>query len=152
MGSNERKRMTKIRLRSKPNKPKKKSIRDILKIDNYDNTNLQSIVDYFSPVDLKEVTFNAEKGFDGFDEFTFKVTRPETDEEFAERNESYKRRLDIYTEWHDTNKNAIKSEIEIRRNLVKEKAAIAVKKHINKVEKEQKRLDKELVRLKRKQR
>jgi len=138
-----------MRLKGKPSKPKRKIVYETYPA--YDGTTLQNIVDFFLGNDFSQVYIDIDKDCDygGYCDVTpyFRLKRPETDEEFAVRMETYKKRLATYEEWYKENEEDIKEEKKKRAIAAKEKMLKETAKEKSRLEKMKKNLEKQLKKL-----
>lgn len=136
-----------FRLRAKPRKPKRQEIKG--RID----------LSYMNPVSIaKEIlaaeaagaaNWDYEDGDDYFDTSSrYTYRRPETDEEFADREEAYKHKKQKYDAWYKENKEAIEEELRLREAEKKAAELKRQEKEKKALEKEQVRIEKRLAKLK----
>ena len=124
-----------MRMKSKPEKPKQK--RYYRSKPTWEGVSVQELLDEYGP----EATI--EMGWDrGYEHLVVCYSYVESDEEFAKRMDSYKRRLATYEEWYEENKEAIEAELADRAAKKQAKEEKAKARKIAALEKELKKLKK----------
>jgi ABC-type nitrate/sulfonate/bicarbonate transport system substrate-binding protein len=135
-----------MRMRSQPKEPVRETI--TRKVEIYNNTTLAEIAEYFKGIPHDQIKFLSDvcEEYGDIEEFFFfTCTREETDEEMEVKREKYAKALEKYVDWCIENKEEIEAEKKkkaLAKETKKEKDAVRVKKQIEKLQKELKRLEK----------
>lgn len=148
-----------MKIKTKPKKPTRKTIKDEFWVDIGGDMSLDGIRDgllrqikqqlsvdrsYYKRIGLTIESYDSfilkEKHCWDNSEFFVVGTRQETDNEFNERVEDYKKRLAVYNKWLKENKANIKIELERREKVKKEKAKAEKDKIRKQIERLQKKL------------
>lgn len=132
-----------MRLRSKPRKPKRKTLRDIYSVQ--DGMNLAEIINHFDE-DPKNIRIDVQYSYcdhDGVELYALRE-REQTDEEYEEEIKKYKKRLDAYNKWYMDNKAEIEGEIARRKEELESRKAAVLKRETARLEKELAKLKKKL--------
>jgi len=136
----------KFMLRSKPLKPEPKDVMEKYEIE-LDDT-LDGIVSWASSFDIPfdKVEIDDSGGYD-YSEYFFRLRRPETPQESANRQEKYKKDLYKYDKWKKENRVAIKKELRDREQKLIEKNRKSTERAYKAREKRIRELEKELGKL-----
>lgn len=144
----------KIRLRSKPKKPKRQRLSNRITID--DGDTIARIEDqirevYKIDVPADELVFRVERGYypDDPDHFYAEWSFMEPEEDYQRRLKKYHERLRDWEKWFQENREAIEATLQARREEAKRRARERIEaerrrleKHLASLEKKEKRLKK----------
>ena len=129
-----------MKIKTKPNEPKRKKVKHGIDINYCDN--LKEVCDFFDGYDLSKVNISIE-GDDyygaGADVFTF---RDETDEEFEVRHSKWRKKIVEYNEWFAENEALIKAYQEAKKISSEEKKLKKKKEIEDRITSLKKELDK----------
>jgi uncharacterized FlaG/YvyC family protein len=131
-----------IRLKTKPRKPKKQRIYD--EVELYEGQKLAEVVEELG-VPLDQISIKVEYGYGDDPRRTYlRVDRMQTDEEYEEDLKRYRKRLAKYEEWYKENEEAILAEVERRKEEAEERKRRVLEQERGRLEKELKKLNRHL--------